>query len=280
MRILGIDTSTKTGSVALIQGESLSGRECPSARGRPSGNMVVLAEYIHGVTQGYLPTTDTTQLPLPLCKRVREREGANDSAGWLLSAIDCMLRKDNDRLKIDGIAVVIGPGSFTGVRIGVSTAKGLGYALGVQIAGVISLDALAANIPSDYSGLVCPIMDAMRGEVYAAFYEHGKRISEYMLIKPEDLAEKAEKILEESNGCRQVTLLGDGVMLWQEFFARRLPGMVSFAPSHNSAVNVASIGMKMLLESKGKKPEEVVPLYLRASNAETQQGQGMPCPCL
>ncbi|MEK7812403.1 MAG: hypothetical protein AAB296_01485, partial [Candidatus Desantisbacteria bacterium] len=122
----------------------------------------------------------------------------------------------------------------------------------------------------DPPALVCPIMDAMRGEVYAAFYEHGERISEYMLIKPEDLAQKAQKILEESNGCQQVTLLGDGVMLWQEFFSRRLSGMVSFAPSHNPSVNAANIGMKMLLDGKGKKPEEIVPFYLRASNAETQ----------
>ncbi|MBU1754095.1 tRNA (adenosine(37)-N6)-threonylcarbamoyltransferase complex dimerization subunit type 1 TsaB, partial [bacterium] len=144
-------------------------------------------------------------------------------------------------------------------RVGVSTAKGLGYALGVQIAGVISLDALAANIPD---GFVCPIMDAMRGEVYAAFYEDGKRISEYMLIKPEDLAQRI---------TLPVTFLGDGVRLWEEFFIKRLPGMVSFAPEHNSyikAATVASMGMKMLLEGKGKQPGEIVPLYLRVSNAE------------
>ncbi len=197
---------------------------------------------------------------------------AFDSASWLVPAIDRILHEDgnDERLKIDGIAVIIGPGSFTGVRIGVATAKGLGYALGVQIAGVISLDALAADafsVPSGSSGLVCPIMDAMRGEVYAAFYEQRERkerISEYMLIKPEDLA---QKILENQ---QPVTLLGDGLMLWKEFFAKRLPGMVSFAPSHNLSVNAATIGMKMLLEGKGKSPEEVVPLYLRASNAETQ----------
>ncbi|MEK7812615.1 MAG: hypothetical protein AAB296_02555, partial [Candidatus Desantisbacteria bacterium] len=108
MRVLGIDTSTKTGSVALIQGgspsggECLSGGECPSGRVSLSGDMVVLAEYIHGVTQGYsLP--DTTQFPLPLWERVRERGGGNDSISWLLPAIDYILHEgaDGDRLKID-----------------------------------------------------------------------------------------------------------------------------------------------------------------------------------
>jgi tRNA threonylcarbamoyladenosine biosynthesis protein TsaB len=236
MRVLGIDTSTKTGSIALIQG------------GSSSGNEIVLAEY----TQGHLPFPNPTN-------------GRNDSNSWLLSAIDYVLQEKNPlangnnyRLKIDGIAVVIGPGTFTGARIGVSAAKGLGYALGIQIAEVISLDALAANIPS---GFVCPIIDAMRGEVYAAFYEHGERISEYMLIKPEDLAQRI---------TQPVTLLGDGVMLWEEFFTMSLHGIVSFVPSYSSlSVNTASIGMKMLLEDKGKKPKEVVPFYLRASNAET-----------
>ncbi|MBI4778338.1 tRNA (adenosine(37)-N6)-threonylcarbamoyltransferase complex dimerization subunit type 1 TsaB [Candidatus Desantisbacteria bacterium] len=261
MRVLGIDTSTKTGSVALIQGESLSGR------GSSSGNRVVLAEYTHGVTQGHGSILDEGGFGTrPYMQR-------NDSDSWLLSAVDCVLHEgdiwvneNNDRIEIDGIAVVIGPGTFTGLRIGVSTAKGLGYALGVQIAEVISLDALAANIPS---GIVCPIMDAMRGEVYAAFYEHGKRRSKYMLIKPEDLV---QKILEKSDSRHQVTLLGDGVMLWGEFFAKRLPEIVSFAPSHNSyikAINVAGIGMDMLIDGRGKKPEEIIPFYLRASSAET-----------
>jgi len=240
MRILGIDTSTKTGSVALIQNE------------------VVLAEYTHSVTQGH--SSDST------------------SDSWLISAIDRILQDGDEtanRLKIDGIAVIIGPGAFTGLRIGVSTAKGLGYSLGIQIAEVTSLDALAANIPN---GFVCPIMNAMREEVYAAFYENGKRKSEYMLIKPEDLAQRITGVRDqgsEKSGNHQiVTFLGDGVRLWEEFFATRLSGMVSFAPAHNSylkAATVASIGMKMLLEGKGKKPEEIVPLYLRVSNAEQQR---------
>lgn len=231
MRILGIDTSTKAGSVALIQ------------------DGIVLAEYIHDVTQGHSigSTPDS----------------------WLISAIDRILQDGKTTPdphwkggELDGIAVVIGPGAFTGLRIGVSTAKGLGYALGIQIAGVTSLDALAANIPN---GFVCPIMNAMREEVYTAFYENGNRESEYMLIKPEDLAQRI---------TQPVIFLGDGVELWEEFFTTKLAGMVSFAPFHNShimASSVAIIGMKMLLEGKGKKPEEIVPFYLRVSNAESQR---------
>ncbi|MBI4753738.1 hypothetical protein HY793_05165 [Candidatus Desantisbacteria bacterium] len=104
-----------------------------------------------------------------------------------------------------------------------------------------------------------------------------------MLIKPEDLAQKITGGRDQGSGKsgnhQLVTFLGDGVRLWEEFFATRLSGMVSFAPCHNSylkAATVANIGMKMLLEGKGKKPGEIVPFYLRVSNAESQQGGIQP----
>ncbi len=276
MRILGIDTSTKTGGIALIQGSSTS------VNGVVLEVAPLAAEYAHGVSQ--------------------EHSGGS----WLISAIDRILQdgkttpappwkggelettpappwKGGELVEdIDGIAVVIGPGSFTGLRIGVATAKGLGYSLGIQIAEVTSLDALAANIPN---GFVCPIMNAMREEVYTAFYENENRKSEYMLIKPEDLARKIAGVRDQGSGVRgqgsgkldnqqPVIFLGDGVKLWEDFFTERLAGMVSFAPFHDSyirATTVASIGMKMLLEGKGKQPEEIVPFYLRVSNAEQQR---------
>ena len=92
---------------------------------------------------------------------------------------------------LEGLAVSIGPGSFTGLRIGVSTVKGLALALGLPVAAVPTLDAMAAAVP--WTALpVCPVLDARRGEVYASLYRRDgdglRREWDYLALAPEELA--------------------------------------------------------------------------------------------
>ncbi len=155
----------------------------------------------------------------------------------LLGAIELVLSEARCPIEnIDGWAISLGPGSFTGLRIGVSTVKGLAYATGKPVAGVSTLDVLASQIaPTSY--LICPILDARKQEVYTAFYryEEGnslKRQSIYQAIRPEDLVKNIKE---------RTIFLGDGVKTYGDFLINSLPSLAIFPPvplhfSHGSMV--------------------------------------------
>jgi len=109
----------------------------------------------------------------------------------LIPMIDKVLKKARLKLKdIDGFSISIGPGSFTGLRIGVTTVKGLAYAMKKPIVTVPTLDAIADNA-KEFAGLVCPVLDAKKNKVYACLYrsdgEKLKRASKYLLLGITDL---------------------------------------------------------------------------------------------
>src|SRR6267142_5555675 len=110
----------------------------------------------------------------------------------LMATIDRLLSDAGWSVRdLEGLAVSVGPGSFTGLRIGVSTVKGLALALAIPIAAVPTLDAMAATVP--WSALpVCPVLQARRGEVYASRYRHDgdglRREWDYLALSPEELA--------------------------------------------------------------------------------------------
>ena len=136
----------------------------------------------------------------------------------LLAAIDAVISDARwSPRDLQGLAVSVGPGSFTGLRVGISTVKGLALALGIPVAAVPSLDALAAAVP--WASLpVCPVLRARRQEVYAAFYrwngEGFGRLSEYLALAPEELAGRLTE---------PTLLVGDGAEAIQSPHARRLP---------------------------------------------------------
>lgn len=140
---------------------------------------------------------------------------------------------------ITHIAVSKGPGSFTGLRIGAATAKGLSQALHIPIAGIFSLDGLAYNV-RDFDGLICPVIDALRGYVYAAVYKGGsifKRVSDIMLIKVEDIKD----IL--NNYDDSTTLfIGDGIDAYKEIL-KKLNINKLFASQVNNINRASSVGM-------------------------------------
>lgn len=223
MKVLGIDTSTRCGSIGLIEGSE------------------VISEYF-----------------LNLSVTHSER---------LLKSIDYLLKESRCSMEeLDGWAISLGPGSFTGLRIGVSTVKGLAYATGKPVVGVPSLDVLATQIsPTPY--LICSILDARKEEVYSAFYRYDEanllqRCSKYQAIKPKDLVKRINE---------KVILVGDGVKTYRWVFENSLPSLALFPdPSlhlpHGSTV--ARLGGDLLLKGISLDVKTFTPIYLRASEAE------------
>ncbi|MDD7219905.1 MAG: tRNA (adenosine(37)-N6)-threonylcarbamoyltransferase complex dimerization subunit type 1 TsaB [Clostridia bacterium] len=174
---------------------------------------------------------------------------------------------------IDAIAVAAGPGSFTGLRIGSATAKGLGLALNKPIVAVPTVDALAYNL-YDTQGLVCPIMDARRNQVYTGIYCFSDHRLE--VIKPQ-WAAPIEELIEELNARKEtVTFLGDGVPVFRNIIEENLKVPFSFAPAHvnkQRAGSVAALGLIYLKEGKVQTAMEHVPEYLRVSQAERERAE-------
>jgi len=220
MKLLAIDTSTASGSVAIMED------------GQLIGESLIHIKRTH--SERLLPTVDH------LLKEV--------STG--LEDVDCF-------------AVTTGPGSFTGLRIGLSTVKGLAWSLERPVVGVSTLEALALNIP--YSALsICPIIDARKGEVWAAIYRWGGGglVAEVkdMAIRPEDLVKRIKE---------PTIFLGDGIRVISNLQSSIFNSQ--FAPSHLwhiRASNVGWLGWLRFKEGKVASPEAIQPVYIRPSEAE------------
>ena len=216
---------------------------------------VLIAEY----TTDYKKTHSQTLLPM-------------------LDEIVKMTELDLDT--IDAIAIASGPGSFTGLRIGSATAKGLGLALKKPLVEVPTLEGLAYNLCGT-EGLICPIMDARRGQVYTGIYACAdnelKVMEEQMAVPIEELGEKLKKYLKEG---RRVTFLGDGVPVHKTKITEEiLPGeAVTFAPANMNrqrAASVGTLGMQYYKEGKIETAMEHEPDYLRMSQAERERKERM-----
>lgn len=176
-----------------------------------------------------------------------------------------------DLNSIDAIAVAAGPGSFTGLRIGSATAKGLGLALKKPLIAIPTVEGLAYNL-YDISGLICPIMDARRKQVYTGIY----RFTDHQLKVVEDqMAVPMETVIEKLNQYGEaVTFLGDGVPVFHELIAEKMTVPYSFAPAHvnkQRAAAVAALGEIYYRQGKTETAMEYVPDYLRVSQAERER---------
>ena len=174
---------------------------------------------------------------------------------------------------IDAIAVAAGPGSFTGLRIGSATAKGLGLALKKPLIAVPTVEALAYNL-YDVKGLVCPIMDARRSQVYTGIYRFEKHA---LTVVEDQMAVAVTELLERLNELGEpVTFLGDGVPVFRDVIARTLKIPYSFAPAHvnkQRAAVVASLGMVYYKAGRIESAEQHNPEYLRVSQAERERAE-------
>ncbi|MBR6905823.1 MAG: tRNA (adenosine(37)-N6)-threonylcarbamoyltransferase complex dimerization subunit type 1 TsaB [Selenomonadaceae bacterium] len=186
----------------------------------------------------------------------------------LLPHIEEVLGMANQKKEeLEGIAVSLGPGSFTGLRIGLATAKAMAYALQLPIVGVPTLRALAWHFPVEGFQLL-PMIDAQKGNVYVERYmwEHGKllRKTEVQVLPVEEVIRRTEEL------PGTVVLMGDVISKRIEG-KQTLPMHVMLAPLHlrmPRAANVALCGLELLKEGKTGNVMDMEPVYIRRSEAE------------
>lgn len=171
---------------------------------------------------------------------------------------------------LDVVAVAMGPGSFTGVRIGVAAAKGLAWAAEKPCCGVSTLEAMAHQMLQN-RGIICPVMDARRQQVYNALFSSDgtalKRLTADRAISLEELKKELE------NEEKLIFLVGDGSKLCYNTLKPNLPGLV-FPPSHlefQRACGVAAAAYPLCLQGKTTSPDALTPNYLRLSQAERER---------
>lgn len=211
---------------------------------------VLLAEY----TMNYKKTHSQTLLPM-------------------LDELRSMIELDLN--SIDAIAIAAGPGSFTGLRIGAATAKGLGLALNKPLVEVPTLEGLAYNLYGT-DRLVCPIMDARRNQVYTGIYRFIPEGDGFNLVAlKEQCAKDIHEVIARLNEMqREVIFLGDGVPVYKDIIEQEMQINYFFAPAANNrqrAASVASLGEVFFKQGRIVTAAEHQPEYLRKSQAEREQ---------
>jgi len=182
----------------------------------------------------------------------------------LLPGMDWIFQElDLEPRQIEAIAVGIGPGSFTGLRVGLATAKGLAVSLEIPIVGVMSLDALAWQARF-YEGKILALIDARKGQVFARFYQGGADFSglaEPVVVNPEELAAKIPD---------QTLVVGEGLRACAGVFAK-LEGRIIIAGAEFDSPRgsiIGRLGLLRLKQGESDSPDRLVPVYLRPSDAE------------
>ena len=204
----------------------------------------------------------------------------------LLPMIDEMAKMlELDLQSIDAIAVAGGPGSFTGLRIGSATAKGLGLALDKPLIHVPTVDGLAYQVYG-CEDIICPIMDARRSQVYTGMYTFSRKAGEkagehfaepvFQVMKMQMAISVEELIQRLNNYNRPVVFLGDGVPVYEKALAEGLKVPYSFAPSYMNrqrAAVVGALGIRYYKAGKYETAMEHQPDYLRVSQAERERAE-------
>jgi tRNA threonylcarbamoyladenosine biosynthesis protein TsaB len=211
-------------------------------------------------------------------ERVEEREVDLRGEG-VVAAVESLLSDVGVRPdELAAVAVSCGPGSFTGVRIGVSAAQGLAVGLGIPVVPVGTLEALAAAAGEHAEAvpgtLLLPSVDARRGEVYAALYRVGGPVRDPQLVwGPEPvscavLVEKLAGLMPTDQAVQKGILCGDGAVLLTPLFPELSGWLAPRSLGSPRAAAVARVASRRLAEGGAVHPEELEPVYLRKSDAE------------
>lgn len=194
----------------------------------------------------------------------------------LLPMLDELTRMiELDLSTVDAFAVAKGPGSFTGLRIGSATVKGLGLALDKPIVEVPTVDGMAYQLYG-CQDIICPMMDARRGQVYTGLYTFEKTAGGYLFkVLKEQCACAVEEILSEIEGYdKDVIFLGDGVPVYEDIICQSTKNNYSFAPAYSNRQRAAAIGTLATTyykEGKIVSAKDHAPDYLRLSQAERER---------
>jgi tRNA threonylcarbamoyladenosine biosynthesis protein TsaB len=238
--ILGIDTSTAVASVALVENGKL-----------------ILEEVQHAGSQSTATNhTNHAEILLPLVDSILERAA--------LSLSD-----------VKAIAVSIGPGSFTGLRIGLSTVKGLAYGWNMPVVGVSTLFAIAERV-TGWDGLICPFLDARKKEVYAALFRKKaatlERLTEDLVFPPNRILDR----IQSRNSREPCLFIGDGAKVYGDVIKMVLGKECFLTEGENYpsiASAVARLGEERLSHDQSDPLGPLSPLYLRPSEAELKRGK-------
>jgi tRNA threonylcarbamoyladenosine biosynthesis protein TsaB len=223
IKVLGIDTTTRMGSVALLEEDT------------------ILGEYILFTKKGH--------------------------SIKLLALIHQLLTESQQNLDdIDLVGVSAGPGSFTGLRVGISTAQGLAFSLGKHLIGVPTLEVMAFQA-TWYKGNICPMIDSRKQQVYTCLFKSSgngppKRMTQETVIEPEKWLSTIKE---------PTVFLGDGVQLYQEIIKEMMPpGSLILPPAMgiSRASTVAQLALQYQLCNKCSDLESISPLYVRPPDAE------------
>jgi tRNA threonylcarbamoyladenosine biosynthesis protein TsaB len=241
MIILGIDTATATASAAMVENGRLVaeevGDDLPASRNGAA---------VH--------RSNHAEILLPLIDKLLDRAGVRLS-------------------DVSAFAVAIGPGSFTGLRIGLSTVKGLAYGSEAPVVGISTLAAVAARV-NDSEGLICPFLDARKKEVYAALFcrkgEALERVSDDVVSAPPAVVESARQRM---NGGRCL-FIGDAVPAYEDLIKAGLGAKVRLTLGEGYPSTASAVAR--LAEDKVRRREldpigPLVPVYLRPSEAELKK---------
>ncbi len=230
MKVLAIETSTYSGSIAVSEDDE------------------ILGEFYFNMG----PSHSEKLVP---------------SIDWLLNGLHI------HKSELDGIAVSLGPGSFTALRVGISTAKGIALSLRIPVTGASSLELMAMNLP--FAGhSVCSVMDAKKGELFAALFRSGdgefERVTEDMTVTPAKLNE----IIKE-----KTIFIGEGALLYRDFLEDNQVSLenVVLCPrylNYPRASSLAQLGVRNLGAGNVDDVVTLAPIYLRKSDAEiTSKGR-------
>jgi tRNA threonylcarbamoyladenosine biosynthesis protein TsaB len=242
MRILGIDTAIPTASVALVEDGELR------------------AQVTH--------------------TRVTSKEhpdiGSGNHAEIVLPLIESLFHKAQVTVQqLSGMAVSIGPGSFTGLRIGLATAKGIAYESGLPLVGVSTLHANAARV-TDFQGVIASLLDARKSEVYLALFRRDEKVTDRLtpdsVVALESAIDLVQEYNETSNG--DLLLIGDGAKAHQRRWLDRLNSAARIVGDEcypSIAAQVAILGGHRLAAASVDDIGTLTPVYLRRSEAERQR---------
>lgn len=186
----------------------------------------------------------------------------------LMPLIDEILKKSNIKLKdIELFACSVGPGSFTGIRIGVATIKAIAEVSKKKIASVTSLETLAQNINSNDKKTIVSLIDARNNQVYAGIFDENYN------LKEDYIADDINFVIEKMKKYEDIICVGDGAVLHKELLKSQISNIEFIEDNNQTAVNVGKIGYKKYLENNLCNSDTIVPIYLRKSQAERMKNK-------